>query len=129
MSELEAKTKAATQGTWVTSQAGHLNGAVNCGNRHIAMVNYCVCREVDKRVTHTEDNAEYIVSAQPSVMLAMIAELRKLKAMCEWLSENVRSEGDYDKKCPYYTQFDRTKKCSIWTDEETKSDIDFDSVE
>src|SRR5574344_1131818 len=95
MAGLEAAAKAATPGPWVTSQAGHLNGAVICGNRHIAMVNYCVCREVDKRVTNTEDNAEYIVSAQPSVMLAMIAELRKLKAMCEWLSENVRSEGDY----------------------------------
>ena len=41
MSELEAKAKAATQGTWVTSQAGHLNGAVNCGNRHIAGEETC----------------------------------------------------------------------------------------
>lgn len=76
-----------------------------------------------------DDTAEYIAAVCPDVVLALIGELRKLEAMCEWLAANVRSDGDYDTKCPYYTGFDTKKKCPLWTDEETKSDIDFDSVE
>jgi hypothetical protein len=89
LADLEAKARAATRGKWITDHEGHLHGAINCGKKHIALANYFNCHDDESRVTNTKNNAAYIASACPDVVLALIEELRNTQKALYCACENL----------------------------------------
>lgn len=89
LNDLELKAKSATRGKWITDQEGHLHGAINCGKKHIALANYFNCHDDESRVTNTKDNAAYIASACPDVVLALIEELRNTQKALHLACKNL----------------------------------------
>ncbi|MDD2966646.1 MAG: hypothetical protein PHN64_04010 [Desulfovibrionaceae bacterium] len=64
---IEKKAKAATPGVWYPDGGGMSPTAVRTLEK-------CVCQFISK-----DDDAAYIAAASPGVVLALIAELRRLK--------------------------------------------------
>ena len=91
---LESIAKNATQGIW---EKGELFGSINCGKRHIAMINFYDTWDEEQRVTREQTNAnqDYFIAFNPSTALSLITELRQARKERDWLAENI-----YDLTCP-----------------------------
>lgn len=72
LTELEKLRKAATnEGDWELDES-HVHGAINCGDKHIAMVSMYVCNDYPAQNVLREQqlaNAKYIVAACKSVKI------------------------------------------------------------
>ena len=92
LDELEAKAKAATQGPWVLDyRSAYVFSKPD-------NVNVCEIRGYGELVhqlgekcaeEQMEKNADYIVTANPTTILNMIAELRQTRAERDWLAVNI----------------------------------------
>lgn len=72
LTELEKLRKAATNGGDWHLDESHCHGAINCGDKHIAMVSMYVCNDYPAQNVLREQqlaNAKYIVAACLSVKL------------------------------------------------------------
>lgn len=86
-SELEAKARAATPGPWRDSRDT------------LGMPSVYRCDDAIAEVYGTEstpgyDNAAFIASASPNVILALIAQLREARGLVEIATEAARTEQD-----------------------------------
>lgn len=83
--KLEELAKKATQGKWSgyygDKNEDYIDGAINNEYVHIAMVNKPNC----------ENNTLFISSANPAMIMEMIAEMRMLKKEAEWLAEHMQA--------------------------------------
>ncbi len=90
LSALESAARAATPGPWedLSNHPDHLRGAVNKGEKHIALCGYLDTWEEERRVTLKEmlANAAYIAAANPAAVLSLIAKLRQTRAERDWIA-------------------------------------------
>ena len=110
LNELENIAKAATQGTY---EKGALVGSINCGKRHIAMINFYDTLDEEQRVTREQTNAnqEYFISFNPSNAIRLINELKQVKKERAWLAEQMKS--CIELHCPYRTTSIPSEPCYV----------------
>ena len=97
LDHLEAAAKAATPGPWkdMSNHPDHLYGAVNKGNKHIALCNHYESAEPTKTVTVEEmrANAAFIAAVNPAVVFELVAEVRRHRKSMTRLARTLRNKN------------------------------------
>ena len=92
LSALESAAKAATPGPWEYNSRRKEIWAIDPHHTPIVEVG-----------AYGQWNVDYIVAANPAVVLKLIAELRQTRAERDWLADrlgNLNEESSYSELCP-----------------------------
>lgn len=127
ISEIEAAAKAATPGPWIQSHRRSVHGGyrteIYTDDDEVVATASWYPKPLTPTTTGTyrPDNAQFIAAANPANVLALIAELRSLRADAEryrWLRDRIKNKGDMV-----------IAKCSEWSIESWSGDNPDDAID